>query len=73
MEAERDRLEVLLAYLLEHSREHEEGFQELAQRMERAGQSAVRDEIMHGVDLMSKANKAFEGAMRRLKQGGQGA
>lgn len=67
MEAEKDKLEALLAYLLEHSKEHQDGFQELAQRAERAGQSGVRDEILRGVDFMSKANKAFEEAMRRLK------
>ena len=67
MPSEKERLKAKLEFLLEHSKEHVEEFEELAKKADKLGETALRDHILQGIEHVSKANQAFESALKKLK------
>ncbi len=71
MMSERERFQTLFRHEAEHNVSHAEEFRELAEKARELGESTVCDEILAGVEQMSKANQHFAAALERLgRQGG---
>ncbi len=69
MESEMMRLDTLLDYTIKHNSEHADGLKSLARKAKELGKITVYDELMRGIEQMSRANKALEIALNRLREG----
>jgi len=68
MESDKGRLKTKLGFLLEHSTEHVEEFEEVARKAKELGEVAIHDHIRQGIEQVIKANQSFETALQRLEQ-----
>ena len=68
MQPEVMRLDILLEYTIEHSKEHAEELDNLAQKAKELGKTAVHNDIAEGIEHMNRANKILENALKRLRE-----
>lgn len=69
MEAEKEKLRVLLNHWVQHNREHAQEFRQWAEKAERLGQRTVSDDIIRAAQQMDKGNEFLLAALDRLKEG----
>ena len=68
MQPELMRLDILLEFTIEHSKEHAEELVDLAQKAKELDKTAVHDDITEGIEHMNRANQILENALRRLRE-----
>jgi len=68
MESEMTELDALLDYTIKHNSEHAEELKSLARQAKELGEAALYDDLMRGVEQMSKANKTWEVALKRVRK-----
>ena len=68
MESEMMKLDTLLDYTIKHNSEHAEELKNLAQKAKELGKTAVHEELIRGVEQMSRANEILAVALKRLRE-----
>lgn len=68
MESELTRFLTLLNHTVEHNKEHIEKLKNLAKKAQELGKTEAHDDIVKGVEQMSRANEALQNALKGLKQ-----
>ena len=61
------KLEIGLAYLLKHNREHEKDIQKWIQRAREAHQDAVTDDLQKVLEFSRQISELFKRALNNLK------
>jgi nickel/cobalt transporter (NicO) family protein len=63
---DRQKLKTLLAYWIEHNREHGQEFNEWAEKAVEMGETEVAESIRQSVTEMDKATRLFSQALMKL-------
>ena len=69
MEAEKEKLGVLLEHWIEHNKEHAEEFQKWADKAKGSGEGNVGDAISKAAEQLEKANELLLKALQTLTAG----
>jgi hypothetical protein len=64
---------IRLAHWIDHNIDHNQGYKEVADILDKAGQSAAAEKIRRGIGLIQAANQEFESAMIELSPEGEQA
>ncbi len=64
---EMDELDPLLDYLIQHNKDHTEEIVMLAEKAKGFGEAAAYDDLMMGVEEMSRANESLRRALSVLR------
>jgi nickel/cobalt exporter len=64
---EKSKLRSLLAYWVEHNREHGEEFREWAEKAAKMGESEVAGEILQAVRHMDTVTEILSGTLKKLE------